>query len=503
MGHDACDNSRYLVDEFLEKYERPLSYEDLSKYLSGCNVDFFDLQFFFCSLDHRDLLPLEESEDRALRDVLGNSDGSANQNSKSAANQYFHSISDHDLLSADDEVRLFRALEKGEEWLRQAVLSTIYAVEQFGAEVDVIVRENRSVKNVIDVSRTEKISEEREQRYLETVRSVSEDAPVLADKLRKYDEAESWGIETTLRQELIAEFSRLEVDRSLIDEWSTKLRENPQWAGLSESSNQLLGEALSFLEFYRNHFRNRIVASNLKLVVSQVSNYLNRGLSYMDLVQEGNLGLLEAIKGFDYQKGYKFSTYATWWIRQAMQRAVHQKTGIINIPVHRREEMAKVLDARETLRQELKRKPDWNEIAEKLNWSEEKVERILSVQDRTISLETSREEDDRDLLEEIENTGSTEVKAPLMVQQLRDEINELLSDYDWRKQQIIRMRFGLDDRNQRTLREIGELVDLSKERVRQIEKEILANLRERARERDLQAFLDSREPNQNGSSEDE
>jgi RNA polymerase primary sigma factor len=492
-----------LLDEFMEENEQPLTYEELSEHLSERTLNYFDLQYLFRALDHRGYLPLEEPQDRALRDVLGNSNTDGNQAPQSAANQYFQSISDHDLLSAEDEVRLFRALEKGGEWLRQAVLSTPFAADEFRLEVDEIVREDRSVKNVLDVSRTEKMSNEREQNLLERIRSVADDVPTVAEKLRNHvDSGETdhtRGIETTLRQELIAEFSRLDLDRSLLGEWSSTLRHHPDRAGLSESSNRMLGEILSFVEFYRDHFRNRIVASNLKLVVSQVSNYLNRGLSYMDLVQEGNLGLLEAIKGFDYQKGYKFSTYATWWIRQAMQRAVHQKTGIINIPVHRREEMAKVLDARETLRQELKRQPDRSEIAEKLNWSEEKVERTLSVQDQTLSLESSRDEDDRDLLEEVENTGVPEVEAPLTAKQLREEINRLLSEYDWRKQQIIRMRFGLDDRNQRTLNEIGELVDLSKERVRQIEKEILADLKERAQERDLHAFLDTREPSTNGS----
>lgn len=488
VGSEACDSVEATFGEYLVDNEQ-LTYENLSEHVGDRDVDVFDLEDLFRYLGETDRVIESAGENRPLREVLGNPNTSSDQPVSSTANQYYESISDHDLLSAEEEVSLFRSLEEGRVWEERTALGTVYAAERFDEEVRRVLDRDLSVKNVVDISRTESLSDEREEQLLDTVRDVAGEVVSVADRLREHAK-ESIDLERVLRRELLEQFDRIEVDRSLLSEWAANLREDEGQAGLSSTSNDLAGRVLDFADYHRNHYRNRIVASNLKLVVSQVKNYLDRGLSYMDLVQEGNLGLLEAIKGFEYEKGYKFSTYATWWIRQAMQRAIHQKKGVINIPVHRREEMAKVFNAREKLRQEIKGQPDREDIAEKLNWSTEKVERILGVEDRPLSLDSSPD-DDRSLFDEIENTGAGDVEEPLRHENLRETLGELLEEYDWRKRQILRMRFGLDDGNERTLKEIGEVMDLSKERVRQIEKELLADLRERAGDSGLDEFLDA------------
>lgn len=496
MGYDRAKTTESILDRYLRSHGNERTYRSLSRFLLDESLSGLDLEWLFREADKRNISFRAVDHDRALRNVLGNPDVPSDESVGTAAGHYYQSISEHDLLSAEEEVQLFRSLEKGRKWQSQAVLSTVYAVREYNRELERILDQDLSVKNVLDISRTEKLSEGRERELLAEARKVGESVSKIEDELlRRRKETGSPSqddVVRTLRNELITEFNRVDVDPSLVKDWAQDLEEISAGSA-PEDISDATKTVLSFAQQHTNFYRNKIVTSNLKLVVSQVNNFLNQGLSYMDLIQEGNIGLLKAIRRFEYEKGYKFSTYATWWIRQKIQRAIHQKKGLIQIPVHRREEMGKLYSAREELRQEEKGEPGPDQLAEKLNWSVDKVERILSVKDRPLSLDSTPddEEDGRSIQEEVSGSGVEDVESPLNKKSLQDQLQDLLSELDWRKRQLVRMRFGLDDENERTLKEIGELMDLSMERVRQIENETLAELSERAKETELSEFIHS------------
>jgi RNA polymerase sigma factor (sigma-70 family) len=479
-----------LLNDYLESDEAEGTFASLSRFLRDKSLSALELEAFFRGAHEHGIEFRYGDQNHALQDVLGNPNTSTEQSVDTAAGHYHQSISSHDLLTAEEEVELFQAMEKAEKWQSQAVLSIPQSVKKYTHELNRIIEQSLSIKNIFDISRTAKVSEDQEQKLFDKARTVRDTLITIKDELlKRFTETNSPvqdDLVRALRKELVVEFNRIDIDPSLLDDLAGELRDD-----FEDLTHDAIPDDLkTVLDFSRNHrdfYRNQIVASNLKLVATQASNYLNKGLSYLDLVQEGNLGLLEAIKGFDYEKGYKFSTYATWWIRQAMQRATHKKTNIIKIPVHRREDLDTLFHAQEKLRQELNGTPSQEQLAEKLNWSLEKVERIMAVKDKPLSLD-STQGDDQSIQDEFENTGTDEVESRVMQEDFKDSLEELLNELDWRKYQIIRMRYGLDDGKERTLQEIGEAVGLSKQRVRQILLDILEKLKERVADHRLTEY---------------
>lgn len=334
------------------------------------------------------------------------------------------------------------------------------------------------VMSKMTIEQLEKFYDKLQQEGIEIV-GFSDDAPdveAIQREVKKFGSAED--MEKILSQEGL----------SIDDPVRVYLKDIGQYQLLTAERELELAQRKSCGDI---NAKNELVEANLRLVVSIAKRYVSKGMFFLDLIQEGNVGLMKAVDKFDPTKGYKFSTYATWWIRQAITRAIADQARTIRIPVHMNETIHKVSRVSRQLLQELDREPTTEEIAAEIGMSVEKVREIMKIAQDPVSLETPiGEEEDSHLCDFIEDVDSPAPADAASYTLLREQLNEVLNTLTSREAQVLRLRFGLEDGKTRTLEEVGRVFNITRERIRQIEAKALRKLRHPSRSKRLRDYLE-------------
>ncbi|MEI6152457.1 MAG: sigma-70 family RNA polymerase sigma factor [Deltaproteobacteria bacterium] len=478
------------INDFLpQNIFSPEDIEDIFDFLSESNIDIVE------TIKDKAEAPEEETQD------WGEAERFPSERTDNIIWAYLKDIGRVSLLTSDEEYLIAKRIEDGERKMRNLLFDLSQAVHEL---LEIGIQLKKETINIVDVVKyidemnyTKKDEEKYKKKTLSFINSIKihyEKKEEIKSKLAAADEQNIGQLEkklNTIENKIDEALLNLKLNKKILEEVTRKIARQLKF--MDEGEARIVRQRLMELSEIENGLKvvkNRLIQANLRLVINIAKKYLNRGLSFLDLIQEGNMGLMKASEKYDYQKGYKFSTYSTWWIRQAITRAIADYARTIRVPVHVLETMNKITKVTISLFQELGREPNLDEISLKAGLPLEKVRKIMKVSNEPISIETPIGDDESKLGDFIADPKSPSPLMELVDISLKEEIDKVLATLTPREEKVIRMRLGIGEKTDYTLEEVGEVFGLTRERIRQIEAKALRKLKHPSRRKRLESFLE-------------